>query len=149
MQEQREENRMVAKSRPTAMNLTSSVPTNSSSVNSPTASRETWCKRKSKFQSRRSVEFSRMAKGCSTVHKHKETCTNRQGSEVSESAGRICRKHRETCSTRIQRIPRKPRNSRNFRKLRNRRQNLATSFPYITRLCASHGESLLDRETDL
>ena len=38
--------------------------------------RETWCKHKSKFQSRRSVEFSRMAKGCSTVHKHRGTCSN-------------------------------------------------------------------------
>ena len=39
MQEQSEENRIVAKSKPTAMNLTSSVATNSSSVNSPIASR--------------------------------------------------------------------------------------------------------------
>ena len=37
MQEQSEENRVVAKSRPTAMNLTSSVATSSSSVNSPIA----------------------------------------------------------------------------------------------------------------
>ena len=39
MQGQSEENRIVAKSRPTAMNLTSSVPTCSSSVNSPNASK--------------------------------------------------------------------------------------------------------------
>ena len=39
MQEQSEENRIVAKSRPTAMNLTSSVATISSPVNSPIASR--------------------------------------------------------------------------------------------------------------
>ena len=39
MQEQSEENRIVAKSRPTTMNLTSSVATSSSSVNSPIASR--------------------------------------------------------------------------------------------------------------
>ena len=39
MQEKSEENRIVAKSRPTAMNLTSSVATNSSPVNSPIASR--------------------------------------------------------------------------------------------------------------
>ena len=104
MQGQSEENRIVAKSRPTAMNLTSSVPTCSSSVNSPNASkkpgstqsfkstgwiiREAWCKHPSKFQSRRSVEFSRMAMGCSTVHQHRETCANGQGSEVSESAGK-------------------------------------------------------------
>ena len=39
MQEQSEENRIVAESRPTAMNLTSSVTTTSSSVNSPIAPR--------------------------------------------------------------------------------------------------------------
>ena len=39
MQEQAEENGIVAKSRPTSMNLTSSVATSSSSVNSPIASR--------------------------------------------------------------------------------------------------------------
>ena len=39
MQEQTEENRIVAKSRPTAMNLTSSVVASSSAVNSPVASR--------------------------------------------------------------------------------------------------------------
>ena len=39
MQEQSEENRIVAKSRPTAMKLTSSVATSSSSWNSPIASR--------------------------------------------------------------------------------------------------------------
>ena len=36
--------------------------------------RETWCKHEAKFQSRRSVEFSRMAKGCSTLQNHRETC---------------------------------------------------------------------------
>ena len=39
MQEQSKENRVVANFRPTAMNLTSSVATSSSSVNSPIASR--------------------------------------------------------------------------------------------------------------
>ena len=39
MQEQSEENRIVAKSRPMVMNLTSSVATSSSSVDSPIASR--------------------------------------------------------------------------------------------------------------
>ena len=69
MQEQKEENRIVAKSRPTAMTLVSSVPASSSSVNSPIASEARGYSKlqvKSKFQSRRSAEFSRMAKGCST-----------------------------------------------------------------------------------
>ena len=94
MQEQEGENRIVAKSRPTAMNLTSSVATSSSSVGSPIAwrsllgilkassrqvwiVRKTWYKHKSKFQSRCSVEFSSMAKGSSTVHEHRRTCSNR------------------------------------------------------------------------
>ena len=74
MQEQKEENRIVAKSRPTAMTLVSSVPASSSSVNSPIASRSTGCTQsfksnyyrdlvqaQIKLQSRRSVEFSKMA----------------------------------------------------------------------------------------
>ena len=32
---------------------------------------------KSKLQSRRSVEFSRLAERCSTVHQHRETCGNK------------------------------------------------------------------------
>ena len=56
---------------------------------------------------------------------------------------------RETCRTRTRRISRKPRTSRKIRRLGNRGQNLTTSFPCITRLCTSHGESLLDRKTDL
>ena len=110
MQEQEEE-RIVAKSKPT-MNLVSLVSTNSSTVQNPTASkspeiltapcRKDWSNTR-KFeakitQSRRSVEFPRMAKGCATVHKHRETCSNRQGSEISESSGEICHKHRGTCS---------------------------------------------------
>ena len=38
--------------------------------------RETWRKIKTKFQSRRSAEFSRMAKGCSTGCKHRGTCSD-------------------------------------------------------------------------
>ena len=40
MQEQKEEDRIVAKSKPTAMNLTSTVSTSSSSVNHPIASKK-------------------------------------------------------------------------------------------------------------
>ena len=40
---------------------------------------------------------------------------------------------------------RKPRNSKRF----TRKPNLATSFPCITILCTSHGESLLNHKTDL
>ena len=78
MREQEGDNRIVAKSKPVAMNLAVTVLRSSSSVNSPIASkspgipkassrqiwmfRETWRKKKNKCQSRRSVEFSRMAK---------------------------------------------------------------------------------------
>ena len=68
MQEQEGDNRIVAKSLPTD------------------------CQGKGS-----SRKFLRMAKGCSTVHQHRETCGNGQGSEVSESAGKICHQHRGTC----------------------------------------------------
>ena len=100
MQEQKEEERIVGKSRPTARNLSSTVPASSSSakqsdcVENPgdTQSfrstdcilRETWRTIKSKFQSRRIVEFSRMAKGCSTEHKHRGTCRNLQHMDTKD-----------------------------------------------------------------
>ena len=49
--------------------------------------RETWRKIRTKFQSRRSVEFSRMAKGCSTGFEHRWTCSDRLRPEVPESSG--------------------------------------------------------------
>ena len=68
MQEQKEEDRIVAKSKPTAMSLTSTVSTRSSSVNHPIASKSletlkasTGKLGKKKFKTRRSVEFSRKA----------------------------------------------------------------------------------------
>ena len=104
MQEQSEENRIVAKSRPTAMNLTSSVPTSSSSVNSPIASRSPGY---SKLRSRQvglsgrldasTYQNSNPDAASSSQGWHRETCGNGQGSEVSESAGEICHQHKETC----------------------------------------------------
>ena len=156
------------KSRPTALNLTSSVAASSSDVNSPMASRSPggtqrfkstgWIireacggKRKSKFQLRRSVDFSRMAKRCSTVPQYRETCGNEHGSELSELAGRIPQ-HRETCGNDDEWTPRMFRKiwtSRRFRRFRTSKPTLATSFPYITWICASHGEGLLDRKKGL
>ena len=46
MQEQKEDNRIVAKSKPTAMNLAVTVSTSSSSVNSPMASKNLGCVRR-------------------------------------------------------------------------------------------------------
>ena len=58
-------------------------------------------------------------------------------------------RHRGTCSTWIPRISRKYSNSIRFRRFGTRKSNLATSFPYITTSCWSHGESLLDHKKDL
>ena len=85
--------------------------------------RETWRKRS---QSRRSVEFSRMAKRCSSGCKYRETCRDRRRPGTPEFSWRFG-KYRETC---------RPRISRKFRKLRklgNRRQwrRLATQSPYF------------------
>ena len=96
MQEQKEgDNRILAKSTPTTINLAFSVSTSSSTVNSPIASkspgilkapcrtdwyRETWRKRS---QSRHSVEFSRMAKRCICGRKYRETCCTR----ISRNSG--------------------------------------------------------------
>ena len=101
MQEQSEENRIVAKFRPVVMKLTSSVATGSSSVDSPIASRSPGILKASSGQvglsgrldananhnspSRRSVEFSRMATGCSTVHQRRETCGNGQTGKDQKS----------------------------------------------------------------
>ena len=94
------------------------------------------------------TQFSRMAKGCSTGWTSRATCRDRKkDQEPLELSGDW--RCRETCRTKIRRISRKPRTSRKIRRLGNRRQNLAASFPCITRLCTSHGESLLDRKTDL
>ena len=87
MQGQSEENRIVAKSSPTAINLTSSVPTCSSSVNSPNASKSPGYSKlqvdrldyqgglmqapiKIPIPTQRRVP--RMAMGCSTVHQHRK-----------------------------------------------------------------------------
>ena len=105
MQEQNEEKRIVAKSRPSAMNLTSSVPASSSSVNSPIASKSPGILKASSRQ----IGYSGKP-GCFTG-----------------------RQYRETCGPSTRRISRKPTNSRNLRRLGTRRYNLATSFPHITR----------------
>ena len=117
MQEQEEENRIVAKARPPAMNLTSSVPTSSSSVYSPVASR---CPGIFKASSRQvglsekpgaSANLSSNSDAASSsqgwqrdAQLFRETCGNRQGSEVSESTGEICHEHRETCAKDVQKI---------------------------------------------
>ena len=60
-----------------------------------------------------------------------------------------CSSAQEICGNWIPRMFRKSRSARKFRRFRTQKSNLATSFPYITRLCTTHGESLLDRGNDL
>ena len=94
--------------------------------------REAWSKR---IQSRRSVEFSRTAKRCTSVCKYEETRRDTRRPRTPEFPRRF-NKYEET---------------RHFRKLRNRRQrrNLATQSPCINRLRTVHGEGFLDCETQM
>ena len=94
--------------------------------------RETWRKR---TQSRRSVEFPRMAKRCSSGRRYEETRRDRRRPGTPELSWRFS-KCEET---------------RRFRKLRNRRQwqSLATQSPFFNKLRAAHGEGFLDRETKI
>ena len=110
MQEQPEENKIVAKSRPTAMNLTSSVTASSSSVNSPIASRSPGIGKASSRQvglSGRPDASTYQNSNTDTASSSQgwerdaqlfiSTCGNGQGSEVSDSAGKSCHQHRGTC----------------------------------------------------
>ena len=92
--------------------------------------RETWRKRS---QSRRSVEFSRMAKRCICGRKYRETCRDGRRPGTPELSSR-CGEYRETCR------PRKSRKSRKLWKLGNRRQwrrlphNLHISTNYVEKV---------------
>ena len=149
MQEQEGDNRIAAKSKPMTMNLVSLVSTGSSTVQNPIASkslgdtqstlsnrlvkyRETW---RESTQSRRSVEFSRMAKRCSSGRWYKETCRDRRRPVTLELSWRLS-KYEE---------------NRRFKKLGNRRQwqSLAVQSPYFSKLRAARRECLLDRETKI
>ena len=92
--------------------------------------RDTWRKRS---QSRRGVEFSRMAKRCSSGCRYEEIRRDRRRPGTPEFPWRLI-------STLVA-----------SGKLRNRRQwqKLATQSPYINKLRAAHGEGFLDRETKI
>ena len=92
MQEQKGEERSVAKSKSTAMNLSSHVPTSSSSAKSPIASKSSEIlivtgkpenQDEKKFEIRRSVEFSSATASCTPRrddgHSHGETCRYKKG----------------------------------------------------------------------
>ena len=84
-----------------------------------------------KTQWRRSVEFTGMAKRCSSGCRYEETRRDRRRPGTRELSWRFT-KYEET---------------RRFRKLRNRRRwrNLAAQSPKINKLRAAHGEGFLDR----
>ena len=121
MQEQEGDNRIVAKSKRTTMNLAFSVSTRSPSVHSPIASkspgvlkassRQLGCSgkpdAKRKWYSNPDAASSSMAKGCSTGCQFRETCRDRWRPGIPELSGDWL--YRETCRTRIPRISWKPR----------------------------------------
>ena len=94
--------------------------------------RETWSNR---IQSRRSVEFSSVAKRCSSGWKYEETRSDRRRPGTLEFPWRF-KKYEET---------------RRFRKRRHQRQrqHLATQSPDVYRLRTAHGEGFLDCETKI
>ena len=118
MQEPKEENRIVANSRPTAMNLTSSVPTRSSSVHSPIASRSPVILKPSSRQVGLSGEH-----GASTnQNSNPDAPSSSQGWQRSISTGGLV-------ATGYQGYPENPETKGS----EIRRSILATSFPKITR----------------
>ena len=157
MQEQEGDNRIVAKSKPTTMNLAFFLcfdkffdceqsdcfkkpgDTQSTLSNRLVKYRET---RRERSQSRRSVEFWRKAKRCISGRKYRETCRDRRRPGTPEPSWRLG-KYKETCRPRISR------NSRKLRWLGNRRQwrRLATQSPFCNKVRSAHGEGLLDGET--
>ena len=158
----KKENRVVAKSRPTVMNLALSVSTSSSSVNSPIASRSLGILRAPSRQ----IGFSGRPGVSENPNSNPDAASSSQGWQrdalLDISTGRHVaadkdqkylnhqdkNRHRGTCSTWIPRISRKSSNSIRFRRFGTRKSNLATSFLYITTLCWSHGESLLNHKKD-
>ena len=157
MQEQKEDHRIVAKSTPTAMNLAVTVSTSSSSVNSPTASKSLGILKGSSQKNgcsgtpdtRRKIN-SNLNAASSSQGWQKDAlldgpCCDRKRPGTPELSWDL--RYRVIYRTWIPRISGRPRNPKKFRRLGNRWQILATSFPYITRLCTSHEQGLLDRRT--
>ena len=138
MQEQSEENRIVAKSRPTAMNLTSSVATSSSSVNIPIASRSLGILKASSRQ----VGLSGRPDASAYQNSNPDAASSGKGMLNCSSAGRIC--HLSSALGNLQQL-----DNQGYPENPEVPEDSEDSVPYITRLCTSHGESLLDRKKDL
>ena len=93
--------------------------------------RET-CRKRTQW--RRSVEFARMAKRCSSGRRYEETRRDRRRPGTPELSWRFgtrrFRKRKKLCNPR-------------------QWQSFATQSPYINKLRAAHGEGFLDRETEI
>ena len=138
MQEQKEENRVVAKSRPTATNVAISVSTSSSSVNSPIASRSLGILKAPSRQ----IEFSGRLGVSANQNSNPDSTGRLVAADKDQKYLNLCRNnHRGTCSIWIPRLSWKSCNSRRFRRFGTRKSNLAASFPYITH-CADHMEKV-------
>ena len=165
MQEQSEESKIVAKSRPTAMNLTSSVAASSSSVNSPIASR----RRGILKASSRQVGLSGRPDASTSQHSSYDAASSSQGwqrdAQLFISTGKLVatdkdqkplnRQEKSVISTGelvatenqgYSGNPGVPEDSEDS-------EPQSRIWPHHFRIspgpCTSHGESLLDREKDL
>ena len=163
MQEQKEDNRILAKSKPTAVDLAVSVSTSSSSVNSPIASKSPGILKASSRQmgysgkpdvrSKRNSNtdaassFSRMAKGCICGGLHRETCRNRKKiRNLWIIWGQVCTGKRVAPG--YEGYPGNPGTPGNSEESENEGvdTDCPPQSPYFNKLRAAHGESFLDRE---
>ena len=151
MQEQKEENRIVAKIKPTAMNLTSSVSTSSPSVNSPIASRSLGIFKASGRQVGLSGKPGASANQSSNPDAASSSQGWQRGAQLFLRTGRpvatdmnqksLNRQEKsDTCTgepaaTEYQGCSENLEPPRRFRRFRTQESNLATSFPNITTLC--------------
>ena len=143
----RKDNRIVAKSKPTTMNLVFSVSTSSSTVNSPIASKspgklkstvETWRKRS---QSSTASSSSRMARRSQL---HVRTASKLVATDEDQKH----LNYPEDVSTGKFVAPGYPGNSGNSGTEGND-EDWPHQSPYFNKLCAAHGEGFLDRETKI
>ena len=118
------------------INQRSSVVSSSSSVNSPTASRSLGILKASSRQ----VGLSGRHDATANQNSNPDAASSSQGwqrdAQLFYSTGKpvaLVTTEHQVCSgnPKFQKI----------QEIQNQKSNLATSFPYITRLCASHGES--------
>ena len=155
----------MAESSPMVMNLTSSVATSSSSVDSPIALRSLGILKASSRQ----VGLSGRPDASASQNSNPDPASSSQGWErdaqlfisteklvaTGKDQKSLNRQEESVISTKKpvatehQGCSGKPRNFTKLRRFKTHESNLATSFPYVTRLCTSQGESLLDRKKDL